>query len=795
MSLIKNVTRLGGVSALAFAVSVASSARADDGRSFTLEIPSKPLLAALADYTAATGVQLVRAGGDRIAGRSRAVSGRFGAEAGLKALLAGSGLIYQFTGPRTAALYPLGGAMPVQLAGDAEPLDELQVTGEGGEGAPGGAPGSFVVTSADIARKNPTDVKDLFAGEPGVQVGSSIPLSQKVYVRGVEETNLAVTIDGSAQNNKVFHHNATTYIDPGLLKQARVDPGVAPADAGFGALAGSIAYETKDVADLLGHDRDGYGGIVKGTFNSNGGVFGNAYTVYGKQNGFEALGYFNWADGGRYRSGENGPRLPTQAGRPERPDLRGEKISGTGTELMSGLGKLAYEGLEGHRFEASYERVLDDADRPFRANIGSVGRPNDPTVRSYRLDRQNAVFNYSRTSQEGWLDPKVVLAYSATKIKTPTFNGGGFYLREATGKTSSLNGKAENKFAFDIGNVTAGVDFRHDEAEFRYGTAGADERMTNVGFYTQARLEPVERARVSFGGRVDHQRFEGVNDSDGSDKNHTGVSANVSGEYDLIQNLLTAKAGYSHIWAGIPLAENFIMNPAWVYRDGTGELRATTADNYSTGLVLKHSGFTVEGSIFKTQIENARNARFAEAYRVPFETGTVPGATWAPDLDTKGFEIGAGYEWETGFVRVKYAHIDVDLNGRRGDSDTGNYIATPVGDIITISAAHTFTNWNVTIGGDIEIAPKYKRTGVDPFTITTDNPRGDRYPAYRAYEIVNAFVEYKPQLKYETTLRFDVKNIFDEAYSSRATYGSEFDNVTPLFEPGRSVLATATVKF
>lgn len=774
----------GGVSLLVVALlsvapqSAGAQAAVEAGAAYGFEIPSKPLLAALADYAKITGLQIVRPGAEKLVGRSRPVSGRLGAEAALREMLKGSGLLYEFTSARTVTLYPLArDAMPVQMAADAIALDDIAVTGESGD-APGRTAGAFTVTSADIARKNPQDVRDLFGGEPGVQVGSSIPMSQKVYVRGVEETNLAVTIDGSAQNNKVFHHNATTYIDPGLLKQARVDPGVAPADAGFGALAGSIAYETKDVADLLGHDRDGVGGIVKGWFNSNGAVFGNSVTGYGKQNGFEALGYFNWADGGRYKNGA------------------GDKVAGTATELMSGLGKLAYESGEGHRFEVSHERVHDDTIRPFRPNLGDVGRVGEPPTRDFKLDRQNTVFNYTDTSPEGWWNPKVVLAYSATKIKVPTFvmPSPGVYVEayDSAGRTSSLNGKAENKFAFSLGDVTAGVDFRHDRARYSDPNYRALETMTNVGFYTQARLQPIERARLSFGGRVDHQRFDGVNNNEGAEKNHSGLSANVSGEYDLVPELLTAKAGYSHVWAGIPLAENFILNPAWNYVGLNGEkLKAVTSDNYTAGLVARYNGFTLEGSVFKTQIENARNAKFSNAYLPPFGAGRIPGSTFAPELDTRGFEIGAGYAWETGFVRVKYAHIDVDIDGRRGDSDTGNYIATPVGDIITITAAHTFAAWNVTIGGDVEIAAKYGRTGVNPYAAVP----GTRYPDYPAYQIVNAFVEYKPQLKYETTLRLDVKNMFDENYSSRATYGSEFGNVTPLFEPGRSFLATATVKF
>ena len=54
---------------------------------------------------------------------------------------------------------------------------------------------SVEVTGEDIARQNPADIDDLFKSEPTVSVGSSIPASQKLYVNGVEETNLSVTID------------------------------------------------------------------------------------------------------------------------------------------------------------------------------------------------------------------------------------------------------------------------------------------------------------------------------------------------------------------------------------------------------------------------------------------------------------------------------------------------------------------------------------------------------------------------------------------------------------------------
>ena len=66
------------------------------------------------------------------------------------------------------------------------------------------------VDGDDLETIEPDDLQDVFKNEPTVQVGSSLPISQKIYVQGIEENNLAVTLDGSRQNNKIFHHNATT---------------------------------------------------------------------------------------------------------------------------------------------------------------------------------------------------------------------------------------------------------------------------------------------------------------------------------------------------------------------------------------------------------------------------------------------------------------------------------------------------------------------------------------------------------------------------------------------------------
>ena len=619
-------------------------------------------------------------------------------------------------------------------------LDTIVI--EGAQTTPG--TNEIKIKSEDLQRKNPTDLKGVFAGEPAIAVGSSIPASQKVYVNGIEETNLSVTIDGSSQNNKVFHHNGTNLIDPSLLKAVTVEAGVAPADVGPGALGGSIAYETKDAADLLLPGKT-FGGMATSSWNFNSNTFIGGIAGYGIQDGFEYLGYVTYGKGDEFEGGN------------------GQDIPGTETNILSGIGKLAYEFASGDRIEISHERVHDDTLRPFRANTSIPVRPWEPEVRNYRIDRNNTVFTYTDTTPEGWWDPKVVLAYSNSEVETPVFTRVESY--PVIGETRSFNGKAENKFALDMGSITAGVDFYNNKAALDAREDTSHERASNVGLYAQARLEPWERTRLSFGARGDHQWFTGT---EGSDWSNSGLSGNVSGEYDLVPEFLTAKAGFSHVWAGIPLAENFIMNPNWNYGDGP---EPTTADNYTAGLEATWNGFTLGVTVFQTNLNDTRSPRYAAARAID-----------AYDVKSEGYEISAGYNWDTGFVNVKYVDIDVEIDGKPADSDTGTYLATPVGQIISIGAGHSFTDWGLTVGGNVE------------FTLDYDKVAPELEPL-DGYTVANAYAEYRPVSRPNFSLRADVLNLFDEEYASRATYGQEFANVTPLLEPGRTFKLTATARF
>ncbi|MBP2233148.1 hemoglobin/transferrin/lactoferrin receptor protein [Azospirillum agricola] len=743
-------TSLGGALGV---LALASPAAAQQGTAapaagapVAFALPAQPLQAALDAFIRQTGWQIGYPSALAEGRSSRPVTGTMTPAQALDTLLGGTGVGYRMTGPGTATLVPAPAAAApgaVLLGPVAVSASALNWTGVS----------QTTVTQEDLDRKNPSDIRDVFSGEPGIRVGSSIPMSQKVYVNGIEETNLAVTIDGSRQNNKVFHHNGTTLIDPAFLKVARVDAGVAPADTGPGALAGSIAYEMKDARDFL--SGDGVGAYVKSSFNTNGSGLTTGLSGYGRQGGFDGLAYLTYGKGGKFKDGS------------------GRKVDGTETDMLSGLFKGGFETTDGNRLQISYERIHDDAPRPFRANVGFIsGRPAwEPRVRDYRMDRQNVVLTYSTTQPTDLWNPKIVLAYGRTDVKTPIYlrpvapsTVPGSYPGE--GGTSSFNGKAENVFTFAMGTLTAGTDFYFDRGNYEDRTMSARERASNAGLYAQARLTPFERLRLSFGLRGDRQVFEGTTDQEWT---NSGVSHNVSGEFDLIPRHLTAKAGYSHSWAGIPLAENFILNPAWRY--GAGGPEPVTADNVTAGLEARYQGFTVEGRVFQTKLDEARAARYA-----------VGSATLAHDVKSKGYEIGAGYAWDDGFVRAKYADIDVTIDGLPADSDTGTYLATPMGRVVTVGGAHTVRSWNLTFGADAEFVLDHTKVQAGQQSL-------------KGYEVVNLFVEHRlPQFS-NLTLRADVRNLFDASYADRATYGQEFGTVTPLHQPGRSFLLSASARF
>ncbi|WP_112310581.1 TonB-dependent receptor [Pseudogemmobacter bohemicus] len=602
---------------------------------------------------------------------------------------------------------------------------------------------SQYVAEAELDRARMGDLKDLFAGIASVSVGGAIPVAQKIFVNGVDMLNLAVSVDGVTQNNRVFHHVSANAFDPGLMKFVRVDAGAAPADAGPHAMAGAVVMETVDAGDILEDGRD-IGGNARLSYASNGKTMAGSTTLAGRYSGFEWLFYAKRADGEDYKTGA------------------GNVVEGSGADMTSALLKLAYETPEGHRVELSGQRMDDDSLRPYRSNFASDSDVRTPQpLRRYDTQRQTISLSYENTQASGLWDPRLVLGWSKVDIAVdqPDIPPRIVGLGVSHGLNETFSARFENRFHLsEVNTITAGVDYYDKESTYRDASYGpVAEKARNLGLYVQARLEPVERLSTSFGLRWDDQSFTGISGWKGD---FSGLSGNASIAYD-VTDTLTLRGGVSSVFGGLILEDNFVYDDRWDYSG----LSASRSTNYTLGFDYETGNLSLDGEIFLTRIDDARD-------RVILN-----------DMESRGFNLGLGYGWDGGYLRASYSDSKIEVNGAGTDSWSAVDLGIPLGGVLAIEAQHTPLDSAFTFGGSVEAARAYSHK--DAWADKT----------IAGYAVLNLFTEYQPPSVEGLVIRAEINNLFDKTYADRATYGQDFNSITPLYEPGRSVQIVASMKF
>lgn len=600
---------------------------------------------------------------------------------------------------------------------------------------------SFYVSEAELERARMGDLKDLFAGISSVSVGGAIPVAQKLFVNGVDMLNLAVTVDGVSQNNRVFHHASSNAFDPGLMKSVRVDPNVAGADAGPNAVAGAVVMETVDVSDIL-EDGDTFGGNTRLSFSDNGSTAAISTTVATRIDNFELLGYAKYASGDNYTDGS------------------GEEEIGTEADLQSFLLKAAHESDAGHRLEFSVQQAADSALRNEKANFGYTGAD----LVQYDTTRSLISLRYENTNGGGMWDPSAAIGFSQNTVDAPNYE-------DSQGTTSTLNAKVQNMFHFtEVDTLAVGVDFLNQTSNYKDGDVfEAEEEKTNVGLYAQARLEPVSGLQISAGLRADWQDFSGAYDD--FEDSVSGLSTNASAVYEIAPGL-SVNAGYSNVFGGIQLTDNYDLwdraaySPTydWDYTN----LTSSRAENFVLGADYDAGNWTVGANLFKTYIRDARDA------------------DTTLNFESRGYNLYGTYGWNSGFARFSFTHSEGLVDGDIVESYYLLDYGAPLGDIIALEVQQELPNANLLVGGSLDIALDYD-TEVD---YTVEQP---------GYAVANVFAEYTPPSLSNVTIRGEINNLFDEDYADRATYGSDYgdlySSLTTIDEPGRTISLIATIDF
>jgi hemoglobin/transferrin/lactoferrin receptor protein len=623
-------------------------------------------------------------------------------------------------------------------------LDPILVRAQDEKGNAADRASSVYVADAELDRARMGNVKDLFAGIANVSVGGAIPIAQKIYVNGVDMLNLAIQVDGVSQNNRVFHHVSANAFDPGLMKSVRVDPGVAPADAGPRAMAGRVVMETVDAEDILTEGQS-VGGVARTSYADNGGTAQGSLTLAGEHNGFEIVAYAKRATGDDYQDGD------------------GAEVTGTGADMTAGLLKFGYESDQGNRIELSAQQIQDSELRNFKPNFG----PGPDGLFTYLTKRKNYSLRFENVNNTGLWDPSATLGYSSTDVDRPNdiWNGSTY----STSRTYSL--VLQNEFHLSADNsITTGVDFQNRKTTISgswVANPPTSEESENFGIFAQARLEPTDRLSISAGARYDWQDFTG-HDFAGTgsihNSSHSGASGNLSVVYDVTDNL-SLRGGYSNVFGGVDLADSYTFWGTWNY-DG---LRASRSQNIVLGADWEAGNWRLNGEWFKTEIDDVRK-----------QSGSVVGSE---DFAPSGFNFGATYGWDSGFARMTMSNSDSEINGEPSSSYDLRDIGAPLGQVIALEVQQELPQYNLLVGGSVQAALSHEANGAYA---------DQELPSY---EVVNLFAEYRPAALNGVTIRGSINNLFDESYSDRATYGGDFNGFSTLKEPGRTFVIEAVARF
>lgn len=621
---------------------------------------------------------------------------------------------------------------------------------------------------------------------PGVTIGGTSAVNQRIRIRGLEDSNLKVTIDGARQEGKLFYHMGDITIDPDLLKQADVAVGNNSVTLGNDALGGAVAFKTVDAADLLKPGQK-IGAKLKAGYASNNDELLTSATVFGApSDNVDLLAYYGKRD---TSSGEDGE------GRELFEDSESESFL-----LKAG----AYVGND-HHVGASFSRTEKEGIFPFRPDFPSRSEPPIPQ----QVKRDTYGIDYKFNPSNPLIDIDTNVYQTKTRIlRDSDYNKNPGFEFDAQVKTTGA--KIQNTSIVDISvfegitgthKLIAGVEHYKKESDYHgveRGTtipvSGRDE-ATNTSVYLE---DQWQMGKFSLTPGVRYDRYEAPEFIAGG-KTYDNVVGALAASYEIAPRTQVF-ASYTQLFNGPDLSQT-IFN-----RDGAGtvvnnDLKAEEGDNAEVGIVTTLRDLTVagdalqlSGKYFETDIENYIEFVRAGGSRVGMNctTGQL-GTSAAPeacqgvinkdeDFKIKGVELAADYKMNNFSMGLSYsrARSKGDKTGYSIPSVTGS--SSESGDKYMVNLAYSPTETT-----DIGWRSTYVAS-VMPNTSANDIEK----PSYDVHDI---FMNYSPKQIEGLKATVGVYNLFDEAYASHSSRLNPIDDVATDFEPGRNIKASLTYQF
>ena len=616
-----------------------------------------------------------------------------------------------------------------------------------------------LITPEELEKYQANDLEDIFRLTPSVSVGGSLGIAQKVYIRGLEDTLLNVTVDGAPQTSTLFHHIGRVSIDPELLKEVEVQAGAGEATAGAGAIGGAIRFKTKGINDVLDQGET-FGGTLKAGYFSNDGYKGNA-SVYGRVSD-------NWGVIASYVYMDRGLMV----------DGDGNEISGTDPEQKVGFVKVSGDIAENQSLSLSYESRLEEGE--------FVQRPNWPEsswnpLYPLQAERDTFVFNYGLAVNQ-YVNLEASIYNTESSVEQDIYDRWGRY----QGKTKSVGFDFRNTSVVGEHTLTYGIEYREDEVNARSleadGGTGAKEKGDVTGIYFQDHWQITNNLLLSYGARYDEYNldivtYDGATESD-------GISPNIGLQY-LINENWEVNLGYAEAMRGKEVGDSFTIEAGYVTVDPM--LEPEEVDNTELGVTYRNENWNVVASIYSSDIDNVILDQLGQGTYYE-NVGT---------LETDGFELKVGYWFEDVQIVGHYSQNDAELNGQTVEGYEHIGLANARGDTWGLNVNYILSDnvemgWNFQYVEDlnnIEVFHRMVEIGWATETQLVDKP---------GYQVHDVYVQWQPieSLSFNLT----VQNLLDELYIDHSSVGDYnnipgWEGVSGIYEAGRDIRLSVAYQF
>ncbi|QDK36800.1 TonB-dependent receptor domain-containing protein [Bdellovibrio sp. NC01] len=586
------------------------------------------------------------------------------------------------------------------------------------------------VDATEIEQKQATNLKEVLKNTPDVTVGGLNNTAQKVYVRGLEDQNLNITVDGARQSQNMFYHQGRLNIDPEMMKRVDVDAGTGNALAGPGALGGTMRFETKDAEDLLAPGRVA-GAMIKGEYGTNADEKKGSLAVYARpttNTSFLLYGtsskFNDYTDGG------------------------GDKVPLTGGEPWSVLGKLTWRPTSDQKVSLSRTQREDNGTRYIRSNYGSAGG--------------NAIADQKFRTITNTLAYDIAPENSLLNLKAEAYTSSNTIAYDQTAGTSdghwdSYGGDVRNTFKMGDSKLTVGTDYNVDKSKGTNSKGTADEEGNIYGLYAQFDQVLTPNWLGSVGARWDDYNLTQADDSK-IRNNH--LSPNVMLTYNINGNWAT-DLSWSQAFKGATPAQSFLLGNVTSVTPVSG-LEGSVAETTQWALHYKNNPFMSDLTVYDTIISNPINVGINRT------TGVVTRSN-IDNVRSQGVNVGVGYTAGSFTGKVAYAH-----NKTRFGSEPLGYTAFGIGsgfgDRINLSLEKVFSEYNVTLGWNSLFAMEL-----------TDVPANS--PSQPGYDVHDISATWLPIG--DARIGFAIHNIFDKKYVAQGSVFAINGNEIPLYEEGR----------